>query len=371
MEISKAERGKKNVAGVVFAFIINVILGAGKFVVGLTSGFLSLTADAVNNLSDAGNNVVSFISAKIAEKPADKEHPFGHERMEYVAGTVVGIVVIMLAFELLVDGIEKIIENFSATYVPEFNVIAVAVLGVSIIAKTVMFVVLRTSGKKYDLSLHRAMSTDSISDVIGTTAILACLIIGFFTKINLDGYVGVVVGVIIFIGGIKVLKDTLNPLLGVAPNADEMEEIRQTVLAFDGVLGVHDLIMHQYGPNKRFVTVHVEIDARMTAMESHELADGIERLFLEKDVEMLVHMDPIVTDDEFANVKKIEVTNSLKTLPDFIDMHDFRVVYGKRNRILFDVVLHFGSRQTTETLAKKLAADVSYEYDYCISIDYR
>lgn len=371
MQFSKTQRRKKNVAGVVFAFIFNVLLGIAKCVVGLTSGYVSLIADAVNNLSDAGSNVVSFIGIRIAEKPADKEHPFGHERMEYVAGTIVGIVVVMLAFELFADGVEKIIESVNSAFVSDFNVVVATVLGVSVIAKTIMFAVLRASGKKYDLTLHRAMSADSLSDAIGSAAILAGIVVGYFLKINLDGFIGVVVSVIIFISGVKVLKDTLNPLLGIAPDVKEAEDIRKTVLAFEGVLGVHDLTVHQYGPNKRFVTVHIEIDAKTSSMDAHELADSIERLYAEKDVELLVHTDPIVTDDEFANVKKAEITESLRSLTDFVDLHDFRVVYGKRDRILFDAVLRFGSRQTPSTLAKKLADDVSDEYDYCISIDYR
>lgn len=370
MNISKKARNKKNLFGVALSFGANLLLGLGKLIVGTVFGYISLTADAVNNLSDAVNNVVSFVSAKIAEKPADKEHPFGHERMEYVASTVVGIIVIILACEFAINSIQKIISNFNQPTLPDFDVIIIVMLTVSVVIKTFMSITLFVSAKKYDLLLHRAIAVDSLSDAISSVVILISILLGRYFEINIDGYVGFVVSVVIFISGVKILKDTLNPLIGSAPNREETDKIKNTVLGFDGVLGVHDLIVHHYGPVKRFVTLHVETDAEMPIMEAHELADSIERLFAEDGIYLLVHLDPIVTNDQFVNERKQQVLSCLKTLTDFSDIHDFRVVYGKKNRLIFDVELNFGSKLTAEQITQKLQCEISQQDEYCISIDY-
>ena len=370
MNISKKARNKKNLFGVALSFGANLLLGLGKLIVGTVFGYISLTADAVNNLSDAVNNVVSFVSVKIAEKPADKEHPFGHERMEYVASTVVGIIVIILACEFAINSIQKIISNFNQPTLPDFDVIIIVILTVSVVIKTFMSITLFVSAKKYDLLLHRAIAVDSLSDAISSVVILISILLGRYFEINIDGYVGFVVSVVIFISGVKILKDTLNPLIGSAPNREETDKIKNTVLGFDGVLGVHDLIVHHYGPVKRFVTLHVETDAEMPIMEAHELADSIERLFAEDGIYLLVHLDPIVTNDQFVNERKQQVLSCLKTLTDFSDIHDFRVVYGKKNRLIFDVELNFGSKLTAEQIKQKLQCEISQQDEYCISIDY-
>lgn len=370
MNISKKARNKKNLFGVALSFGANLLLGLGKLIVGTVFGYISLTADAVNNLSDAVNNVVSFVSVKIAEKPADKEHPFGHERMEYVASTVVGIIVIILACEFAINSIQKIISNFNQPTLPDFDVIIIVMLTVSVVIKTFMSITLFISAKKYDLLLHRAIAVDSLSDAISSVVILISILLGRYFEINIDGYVGFVVSVVIFISGVKILKDTLNPLIGSAPNREETDKIKNTVLGFDGVLGVHDLIVHHYGPVKRFVTLHVETDAEMPIMEAHELADSIERLFAEDGIYLLVHLDPIVTNDQFVNERKQQVLSCLKTLTDFSDIHDFRVVYGKKNRLIFDVELNFGSKLTAEQITQKLQCEISQQDEYCISIDY-
>lgn len=370
MNISKKARNRKNLFGIALSFGMNLLLGFGKLIVGTVFGYLSLTADAINNLSDAGNNVVSFVSAKIAEKPADKEHPFGHERIEYVASTVVGIIVIILACEFAINSIQKIVANFKQSTMPDFDLIIVVVLVMSVVLKTIMAVFLFVSAKRYDLLLHRAIAVDCLSDAISSLVVLISILIGQYLKINIDGYVGFLISIVIFVSGIKILKDTLNPLLGSAPNKEETDKIKKTVLGFDGVLGVHDLIVHQYGPAKHFITLHVETDADIPIMEAHELADSIERLFAEDGIDLLVHLDTIVTNDQFVNERKQQILSCLKTLSDFSDIHDFRVVYGKKNRLIFDVELNFGSKLTVEQITDKLQREISQQDEYCVSIDY-
>lgn len=365
-------RTKTNIIGAASALTANILLCVAKFVLGTLFGNISISADAINNLSDAGNNVIALISSKIAAKPADKKHPFGHERMEYVAGTLIGFVIIVLGIQLAIESVKKIILNFKQPYLPQYNLLLVIVLAVSVALKFAMFVCFNVLGKKRNLPLFKAMAVDSVSDTVGTAAILAASIIGHFAKVNLDGYMGLLVSVLIFVGGIKTARDTLDNLIGVAPTQEEKLRIKDKILSYDGVLGVHDLTIHDYGPQKRFVTAHAEVDANTVITSAHELADAIERDFFKEDgIELLIHVDPIVCDDKYVNEKKSEVEKYLGSIFDEFDIHDFRVVYGSRNRVLFDLAVPFGSLATAEDIKQKLNKNVDPNVDFCITIDYR
>jgi Co/Zn/Cd efflux system component len=216
------------------------------------------------------------------------------------------------------------------------------------------------------------MAVDSIGDVLSSAAILASVLVGHFFSINLDGYMGVVVSVIIFIGGFKVLKETFNSLLGAAPTPEEVACIKSKLLSFDGILGIHDLVIHNYGPQKRFVTVHAEVDASMSVMTAHELADRIERDFMQNaHTVMLVHIDPIVTDDDYTDMIKAKIIKTLDQKIGEIEIHDFRVVYGKRNRVLFDYVLSYGNKMQPSEVESILNDCVDCTVDYCVTIDFK
>ena len=292
--------------------------------------------------------------------------------MEYIASTIVGFVVIMLSIQLVIESINKIILNFKEPYLPKFDITMVIVLSVAIAVKFVMYIVFKSEGKKHNMPIISAIAVDSIGDMLSSLAILVSILIGHFFTINLDGYMGVVVSVIIFIGGYKVLKETFNSLLGAAPTAEEVASVKSRLFTYDEILGIHDLVIHNYGPKTRFITVHAEVDASMSAMTAHELADRIERDFHNHDqTEMLVHIDPIVTDDDYTNLMKEKIINALEEKIGSTDIHDFRVVYGNRNRILFDYVVSFGNEIQPSQIENLLNDHIDSTVDYIITIDFK
>lgn len=291
---NRAEYGK--FAGRVGIFL-NVLLCAGKFAAGVISGSLSISADAVNNLSDASSSVISLIGFKLAEKKPDSEHPYGHGRYEYLAGFMVAALIIVIGAELFRDGIIKIIKPEAV----DFGIVPIAVLSVSILVKLWMARFYGKIARRIESDTLRAAAADSRNDVISTAAVLVALIIGRFTGVNLDGIMGAAVAVFILIGGVGLVKDAMDPLLGKAPDEQTVEEIRGKILSYKGVLGAHDLLVHDYGPGRRFASVHVEVSAELSLVECHDIIDAIERDFLKGGLNMLVHPDPV--DDEYAALR--------------------------------------------------------------------
>ena len=362
LNMDKKRRNKISFVTTLFGLIANALLCAGKFAVGLLCGNIAVTADAVNNLSDAGNNVVTLIAIKVAGKPADKEHPFGHERVEYVSALVVAFIILFLGVELAVSSVEKIILNFKEPYLPEFDAWLVYVLSFSVVVKVVMFFVYRTNGKKAQSPVLGAMALDSIMDVAATAAVLAAILIGRLASVNLDGYMGLAVSVLIFVGGIKIAKDTVSGLIGVAPDKKLIAELEAEIAAYDGVLGVHDLLVRSYGPYNTFVTVHAEVDAKADMLAAHERIDRIERDFLEKrNIHLLVHLDPTEKDNPEIEAVLPSIKEVLSSVADGLNFHDVRLVrQGGAEKIFFDMVAPFELEKSDEEL-KNLAESRLFE----------
>lgn len=331
------EREKYGKRASIFCIICNVILCLAKGTVGFIAGALSIIADAANNLSDASSNIISFIGFKLASKPADKDHPYGHGRYEYLAGFIVSLLILVVGVELMRSGVEKIITPTEA----EFSIAVIIVLSLSIIVKCLMMIVCYRIGAKIGAKTISAIGADSRNDMIATTAVLIALIISELSGVNLDGYMAIAVSLFIFISGIKIVKDTLNPLLGQAPSKELVEHIKNKIANYKEVLGIHDLIVHDYGPGRMFASVHAEMSDKMDPLISHEIIDSIERDFAENDGLMVViHYDPVSCDDAIVNEIREFLSELVKTINEEMSVHDVRIVKGKENsNLIFDCVL--------------------------------
>ena len=324
-------------AGFVGVFC-NVLLFIAKLVIGTISGSVSITADAINNLSDASSSVVTLLGFYLSKKPADEEHPFGHARIEYLSGLAVAAMILIIGFQLLKTSVSKI---FNPSQV-NFSLALVVVLIISIAVKLWMALFNRKIGNRISSMSLIATAADSRNDVLSTLAVLVAATISHFTKLNLDGYIGVVVALFIFYSGIEIGKETIKPLLGMEPDEELVKMVRDEMLGFDDrILGIHDLMVHDYGPGQRFASVHAEIDYKLDVLESHDLLDNIERMFQKKhNIQMVIHYDPIVTDDEELNKMKEIVNEKLLNLSDKISVHDFRMVRGaEHTNLIFDMVI--------------------------------
>ena len=341
----------------IVCIVLNMVLSAGKITLGLLSGAISVTADGFNNLTDCGSNVVSLISFKVAGKPADKEHPFGHQRIEYISAMIVAFIVLMLAVELASESFNKIFNPEPS----EMSYLMLGVLAFSVLVKVWMFFFNRKLGKTVDSEVLKATATDSLTDAISTTAVTVAVIISHFVNFNLDGYMGLAVAVVIAWAGIDILKDTMSKLLGQAPDKTLIEGIRSRIMAYEGVLGIHDLAVHNYGPHKYYASVHVEVDAKVPTMESHDLMDRIERDFAETtDIVLIIHSDPVVTDDPEINLLKQKVTEMVTSIDERFRIHDFRAVKGvTHTNLIFDVAIPFDTKLSAEEIKTRISQLVS------------
>lgn len=330
-------REKYGLLGSLVGIFCNILLFIFKLIVGILSSSVSITADAINNLSDAASSVVTLVGFKLSSKPADEDHPFGHARVEYVAGLVISFIIIFLGLQLAGSSISKI---FSPTPL-NLSWLTVIVLVASILTKLWMSVFNRYLGRKINSTTLNATATDSLNDVIATSSVLVSMGIFYFTSINLDGFIGLIVACFIIYSGINVIKDTVNPLLGEAPTKELVDTIHAKILTYDGVLGLHDLMVHSYGPNRCFASVHVEVSAAEDILESHDLIDRIERDFtLELGIHLVIHLDPIIKDDEVSNALQSLVLNILQEIDPILSIHDFRIVQGvTHTNLIFDITV--------------------------------
>ncbi len=338
--------------------ILNTIMAVSKIALGVLSGAVSILADGFNNLTDCGSNIVSVIGFKMSGKPADKEHPFGHQRAEAVSALLISALIIVVAFELATESINKIISPEQNS----FSIWLVVILGVAVLLKVIMYLLNRTIGKSTDSPTLLATATDSLSDAIATTAVLVAMIISNYTGIILDGPMGIAVSIFIAISGIKLLKETVSSLLGEAPDSEIVSEIEKRVFSFDGVYGIHDLAVHSYGQTKMYATVHVEVDAAMPIMASHDLADLIEKDFIDNtNIILTVHIDPLVLNDPIVNALRERTIEIIAEVNPTFKLHDFRVVGGVTHaNIVFDLAVPFDTSMTDveiETLIKEVAKD--------------
>lgn len=349
-----AVRGRYANLSCIVGMICNLLLFAAKLFIGMISSSMAVTADAFNNLSDMGSSLVVLLGFKLAEKPADKEHPFGHGRMEYVSGFVVAVLIILVGVELLKSSVGKI---FSPAEVSGGAAVIIG-LALSACLKLWMFFFNRKMGSTIDSEALKAASMDSIVDCIATSAVIIAFAVSAFTGVNIDPYVGVAVALFIIYSGINTAKDTMDPLLGMPPSDEFTNELKSRILEYDGFVGVHDLIVHNYGPGRVFASVHVEVPENINIVKCHEQIDRCEKeIGADMKLLLVIHMDPIATENEEINRVKHEMEIHLRELDDRYSIHDFRMVMGEnQTNLIFDLVLPSGSRVDTSEMDKKINA---------------
>lgn len=345
-------------AGLV-GLVCNLLLFAGKLVAGTLAGSVSVTADAVNNLSDASSSLVTLFGFKLAERPADEEHPYGHARMEYLSGLLVAVLILVIGVELAKSSIEKILHPEAV----EFSVLTLCVLIASILVKLWMCLFCKKLGKAIDSTALEATAADSRNDVITTSAVLLGLLAGHFFRWLIDGWVGVLVAVFILLSGWSIAKETISPLLGKQADRELVRRISDLVLGHPKILGIHDLMVHDYGPGQCFATVHVEMDMHENPLVCHDILDDIERDALrELHVHLVIHYDPVVTDDVELNHMRALVEKKLKQLDPRLSMHDFRMVRGPQHtNLIFDLAVPFDLSGKTAELKRRIDECVQFE----------
>lgn len=330
----------------------NLFLFVIKFVIGTIVHSVSIQADGVNNLTDAGSNIISILSFHLANKPADKDHPFGHERTETIASLFVGILILVLGFETAKESISKVIHPGSI----DFRIASVIILLISIIVKFWMYAYNKKLSKTYDSSLLEATALDSISDVCGTTAVLVSTLLSPVLHFNLDGYMGIVVSGIILYGAYGLLRDMINSLIGEAPDPELVHNIVDMIMAHPAILGVHDMMLHNYGPNKIFASAHVEVDSSKDIFETHDHIDNIEREVKENmNIDLVLHMDPVKVNDLETELYRAKVVEAIHQIDPKWGFHDFRIVSGPTHvNLVFDLVIPFEEKYTQEEIEKML-----------------
>ncbi len=350
----------------VIGIILNVFLFTSKFLVGTMSGSVSIVADSFNNLSDAGSGVIAFISFVYSSKPADEDHPFGHERFEYVSSLALSFLILMFAFELVTSSVQSIFNPSELT----FSLALVVVLVISIIVKIYMYAYNKKYGNLINSSVMNASSLDSISDAFATSAVLIALIISHYTGLQLDAYMGVVVAIMIAKAGIDIIKDTLSKILGEAPDPSFIKEIHEKVMSYSGIHGIHDLVVHSYGVNKMFVTLHAEVSAEEDIIISHDTIDTIEKDFkVNENIDLVIHLDPIQMNDSLTRILRESTIELIIAIDSSLSMHDFRVVRGTtHNNLIFDVVVPFNFKYTNEQLIQLITEGLPRTEDNIPSI---
>ena len=350
--------------------VTNLLLGAIKLFAGIISGALSITADAVNNISDAGSQIVSLISFRISAKPADRDHPFGHARIEYVASMIVSFFVLLVGFELFRESFGKIFAPQSTN----FSTLVIIILIISILLKVWLFFFGRRAAKKLKSDVIRATAADSLSDAGATLAVLVSAIIAKFTGFNTDAYMGMAVAVVIFIAGIKILNDTKNSILGSAPDPEVVENIATLTKEYPEIVGIHDLVVHNYGPGNTIVSFHAEVDGKADVFVTHDVIDNVEkRLYTDLGVQVTIHMDPIVTDDERVSALRAEVLDVVRGIDASFSIHDFRFVEGvTHTNLIFDISAPFEVKMTDaeiEAAVSEAISGINENYFAVITID--
>lgn len=354
--------------------ICNLFLCILKISVGIISGSISIMADGFNNLSDMGSSVVTMIGFKLANKPADSDHPFGHGRMEYISAFIVAVLILLVGFELFKSSFEAFVNN---TATPKYSATAIIILAVSVLVKAWLFFFNRKIGKKISSEALIATAKDSLNDAVATLVILVSVFVSRLTvpPFNLDAVMGIGVAVFILYSGIMSAKETLNSILGTPPEKEVIKEIEDTILSFKEFIGIHDLIIHNYGPGRQFASVHVEVPHNSDIVRCHEQIDLCEKIINEKlGILLVIHMDPIDTNDETVNNAKLKMTEVLKGIDSSLSLHDFRMTPSgeKQTNLIFDVVVPSDLKLSHKELRKKIedgAVDVDKTFKCVITFD--
>ena len=350
----------------------NLILFVIKLLAGILSGSISIIADALNNLSDMGSSTVTLLGFKMANKPADNDHPFGHGRMEYMSAFIVAALIILVGFELLKSSVQKIISPGMLN----ISIITFIILGVSALIKFWMFLFNRKLGRIINSGALAATARDSINDVITTSTIIVSMAIQYFTDINLDPYAGIAVAIFILYSGYMTGKEALDPLLGAPPEQDLTKRLEELIASFDVFAGTHDLIVHNYGPNRCFASIHVEVPQNIDIVYCHEQIDLCERMAAERlALELVIHMDPIDTDNQTLKAVRNQLAEQIRELDPSMTIHDFRMTPRgqKRTNLIFDVVVPSGFRMTDDEIRNRineLSGKIDKTYCCVINIDH-
>lgn len=361
-----AKRKKYGMQTGIIGIILNVCLFAGKFIVGILSGAVSVIADAFNNLSDAGSSIISLIGFVMADKKPDKDHPFGHGRMEYIAGLFVSVLIIVMGFELGKTSIDKIIHLEEI----KSDAITIVVLIIAIVVKFFMFVFNQYYGKKIDSETVKATAIDSISDCVATTVVLIAIIISKVYGYNIDGYAGLLVSAFIMFAGIRMIKETIDPLLGKQPDEQFVEAIRELVLEHKEIIGIHDLIVHDYGPGRRMISLHCEVPQDSNIVEIHDVIDACERrIYEEFNCEAVIHMDPVANNDEMTMNYRKQVEDIISEYNCKITIHDFRISQCNGDtRLLFDAVVPIDEKKDSNAIKKEIERLIADSCEGCHGI---
>lgn len=353
--------------------VLNLLLFAGKILVGMLFGSISVISDAINSLTDAGSQIISLISFRISARPADREHPFGHARIEYIASLIVSILILFIGGTLLRESVVKI---FSPDP-PEASPVAAIVLALSIGGKLWFALFNRALDRRIDSVVMRATAADSLSDTLSTGAVLLVTLLSLlFPDVrawNLDAYVGALVSILIIVAGVRILNESKNSILGEAPSDEIVRSITATVERHPEALGIHDMVVHNYGPGHVIATLHVEVDGKVDVFHTHDVIDNIERELRAGGIEATIHLDPIVTDDERVNELRARTLTAIRAIHPDLDVHDFRFVEGQtHSNLIFDIRMPFEINMTEEELhaaAENAIAELDPSFFAVITID--
>lgn len=345
----------------VLGIVLNILLFAGKYLAGILSGSIAITADAFNNLSDAGSSVITLVGFKFSGRKADADHPFGHGRIEYLSGFGVSMVIILMGFELLKSSVQKVLSPEPV----EAGILPVLILIVSICVKMYMAYYNRSVGVKINSEAMKATAMDSLSDTIATFAVLISMAVVHITGYNIDGWCGCIVACFVLYAGYNAAKDTLNPLLGEPPSKEFVEEIRSIVLAHPEIIGIHDLVVHDYGPGRRMISLHGEVAGNSNIFEIHDVIDRIEKELGQKlGCEAVIHMDPVEVDNEKIAEIKTELSEKIQDKLPEVSIHDFRMVQGPTHtNLIFDVVVPYEYEKTGSQVKAEIEDIVSKSWE--------
>lgn len=370
----KTVRERYGTLGSLVGVFCNILLCLIKITAGLIAKSISIIADGLNNLSDMGSSVITMIGFRLSGKPADKDHPYGHGRMEYMSAFIVSVLIIIVGFELALSSVKSLVFGDKA---PRYTVLSIIILAVSVFVKLWMYLFNRKLAKLINSDALSATAQDSINDAVTTTAILISTIISYFINVpfNLDAIMALLVSMFILWSGISSAKGTITSLLGKAPDKELVEKIESTVMSFDGFLGIHDLIVHDYGPGRQFASLHIEVPQNVNIVECHEQIDLCEKVVLEQTgVNLVIHMDPIDTDNEVVTNTKNLILKLVKNIDDRLTIHDFRMTpsSNQRTNLIFDVVLPADSDMTDEYIISQIskkAREINETFACVITVD--
>lgn len=360
-------RGQYGILSGIVGIAVNVILCLAKFFVGTLTNSIAITADAVNNLSDAGSSAVTVFGFKMSSRPDDEEHPFGHGRIEYITAMIVSFIVMFMGIELGMQSVDKIRHPESV----EFSLVGAVIIGVSILGKLWLALFNRSLGKKINSPAMSAVVADSLSDIAATSVTLIALVLSnFFPNLHIDGYLGIIVACFVLKAGIEIFKDTLGELIGKPPTKETVEEIENFILKYDNVVGIHDLMLHNYGPDRYFGSVHVEMPAKIEVLVGHDIIDNIEQdIFRELGIQMIIHYDPVETDNELVAELKEYTAEVIKSVDENFRFHDFRIVEGQTHtNLIFDLVIPRRYSKGKDEINAEITNKIREKYDYCFTV---